>query len=205
MKRMVIGITGGIGAGKSAVTDYLRRLGEYVICADEVAREVVQPGSEGANAIRAEFGEEYFLPDGALDRAKLSGFVFENPERLKRLNGILHPRIISAVWDKAEKREGRVFVDAPLLIETGMYEKADFVWVVTADRETRIRRVMRRDGVDRDAVEKRMENQTDDAHRIRYADEVIDNSNGLQELHRKIDHLLQKYQNCEGLHEEKKA
>ena len=192
MKRILIGITGGIGSGKSAVTAYLRQRGEHVICADEAAREVVLPGSRGAAAIRAEFGDEYFRPDGSLDRAKLAQRVFEDPERVKRLNAILHPIIIEAVWEKASALNGRVFIDAPLLIESGMHEKTDYVWVVTADRETRILRVTQRDEATREAVEKRMENQMDDAQRVGFADEVIDNRFGLKELRQQVESLLQK-------------
>lgn len=192
MRRILIGITGGIGSGKSAVSEYLRQRGEHVICADEVAREVVLPGSRGAAALRAEFGGAYFLPDGTLDRAKLAQRVFEDRESLKRLNDILHPLIIQAVWDHTSHLEGRVFIDAALLIETGMHEKTDYVWVVTADSETRIRRVMLRDAAAREAVEKRMTSQMEDAKRIGFADEVIDNGGSIAELHRQIDALLQK-------------
>lgn len=192
MSHLWIGITGGIGSGKSAITAYLRERGEYVICADEVAREVVQPGEKGADAVRAAFGDEYFLPDGTMDRAKLAQYVFENPERVKRLNAILHPIIINAVWERASHVRGRVFIDAPLLIESGMHEKTDYLWVVTADREMRLSRVIVRDETTREAVEKRMESQMEDSQRISVADEVIDNSGSLFELHKQIDRLLKK-------------
>ncbi len=192
MRHLLIGITGGIGSGKSAVTATLRQRGEHVICADEVSREVVQPGFPGAEAIRAEFGGEFFLPDGTLDRAKLAKHIFNDQESVKRLNAILHPLIIGAIWERAASIEGRVFIDAPLLIETGMHEKTDYVWVITADKETRIARVMARDSAERDAVEKRMRNQMDDAQRISVADEVIDNSGSLTDLRAQIDRLLQK-------------
>lgn len=192
MSHLWIGITGGIGSGKSAITAYLRERGEYVICADEVAREVVQPGEKGADAVRAAFGDEYFLPDGTMDRAKLAQYVFENPERVKRLNAILHPIIIDTVWERASHFRGRVFIDAPLLIESGMHEKTDYLWVVTADREMRLSRVIVRDETTREAVEKRMESQMEDSQRISVADEVIDNSGSLFELHKQIDRLLKK-------------
>jgi len=192
MSRILIGITGGIGSGKSAVTAYLRQKGERVICADEVAREVVLPGSRGAAIVRRQFGEDYFLPDGALDRAKLAQRVFAEPKSLKRLNAILHPLIIAAIWEKAARLDGRVFIDAALLIETGMHKRTDYVWLVAADRETRIRRVMDRDGAGREAVEKRMDSQMGDAQRARFADEIIDNCGSLDALHCQIDRLLQK-------------
>jgi|AGTN01.2.fsa_nt_gi dephospho-CoA kinase len=192
MKRMLIGVTGGIGSGKSTVSAYLRRRGEQVICADEVAWEITRPGGRGALAVRAAFGDAYFLPDGSLDRAKLARQVFGEPGELKRLNELLHPLILDSIRDQASKMPGRVFIDAALLVETGMYEDTDSVWVVTADRETRIRRVMSRDGATREAVEKRILNQTDDAQRMKYAHEVIDNSASLEALYHRIDRLLKK-------------
>lgn len=192
MRHLVIGITGGIGSGKSAVTAYLRQRGEHVICADEVAREVVQPGSPGAEALRTEFGDAYFLMDGTLNRAMLAQRVFDDPDSVKCLNAILHPIIIETIWKKASEVKGRVFIDAALLIETGMHQRVDYVWVLTADRENRILRVMARDGAAREAVEKRMDNQMKDTQRMAVADEVIDNSHGLSELHQQIDRLMQK-------------
>lgn len=192
MKRLLIGITGGIGSGKSEVSAYLRKRGEQVICADEVAREVVRTGERGAAAICSEFGSAYFLPDGSLNRGKLAQRVFQYPEDLKKLNAILHPLIIARIREKASAMEGRVFIDAALLIETGMNDSMNYVWVITADKETRILRVMDRDGASREAVKKRIENQMDDSQRIQFADEIIDNRLGLKELHHRIDCLLQK-------------
>jgi dephospho-CoA kinase len=200
MKRILIGITGGIGSGKSEVSAYLRQRSEQVICADEAAREVVQKGENGSDALRIAFGSAYFLPDGSLNRIKLAQRVFEQPEDLKQLNGLLHPLIIQSIWDKALKLEGRVFIDAALLIETEMHIKMDYVWVVTAEMETRICRVMKRDGVAREAVEKRIINQMDDAQRLKFADEIIDNSSSLEALYRQIDYLLKrdKYNEVNG-------
>jgi dephospho-CoA kinase len=193
MKRRIIGITGGIGSGKSEVTAYLRRKGERVICADEVARQVVRPGSRGAEAVRSVFGDGFFLPGGALNRAKLAQRVFGDANALERLNAALHPVILEEIWAQASCIQGRVFIDAALLVETGMHKKVDAVWLITADRETRIQRVMLRDDASREAVEKRMEGQTDDESRMNAADEVIDNSQDISDLHRKIDALLKAY------------
>lgn len=190
MKRILIGITGGIGSGKSEISAYLKQLGEQVICADEVAREIVQPGETGYEAVRSNFGEEFLLPDGTLDRKKLARRVFEYPEDLERLNSLLHPLILNHIWDKVSSMSGRIFIDAALLIETGMQNHMDYVWVVTADLETRIRRVMKRNSVARVAVENRIMNQMDDAQRLKFASEIIDNKSSLSELHKNIDRLL---------------
>ncbi len=189
---MLIGITGGIGSGKSAVTEYLRARGEAVICADETAKEVVQPGQPGAAALRQHFGDDYFLPDGELNRKKLAAYVFGDPERVTKLNGLLHPIIISAMFEQAKQLGGRVFLDAALLIQSGMDRKVDYVWLVVADTQTRISRVIRRDAVTREEVQRRIQNQMSDKDMRQYADEVIENNGSVEELHKKIDLILSK-------------
>lgn len=186
----LIGITGGIGSGKSAVTQDLRERGYFVVCADETAREVVRPGEPGAEALLAEYGEGFFLPDGALDRKKLAAYVFGHPERVKRLNSLLHPIIIQRMFEQVQGRDGLVFLDAALLIQAGMHNKVDEVWLVTADLETRIRRVMQRDGLARDEVLRRIRAQMSDEEMRRYANEVIENNGTLEQLHERIGELL---------------
>ncbi len=192
IKQILIGITGGIGSGKSLVSDYLKSRGEYVISADEVAREAVLPGETGNELIRKEFGVSYFNDDGTLNRKKLAAFVFDDSEKLSMLNGILHPVIIDRIYKKAKSAGGRVFIEAPLLIQSGMHKAMDHVWLVTADKEARIKRVMNRDGDDRASVERRIANQMSDCDMAGYADEVIDNSASIEALHEKIDALLKK-------------
>lgn len=188
----LIGITGGIGSGKSAVTRDLRKRGYFVVCADETSREVVSPGEPGAKALLAEFGESFFLQDGTLDRKKLAAYVFGHPERVERLNSLLHPIIINTMFEKARGRDGLVFLDAALLIQTGMHKKVDEVWLVTADLETRVMRVMQRDGLTRDEVLRRIQAQMSDEEMLRYADEVIENNGTLAQLHEHISELLRR-------------
>lgn len=190
---MRIGITGGIGSGKSAVTNYLRSLGEKVICADEVSRQIVQPGREGAKALRSVFGDSFFLPDGTLSRKKLADEVFQNGERLALLNQTLHPLILDSIDKQASAGEGRVFIDAALLIQTGLHKTVNKVWLVTAGSDTRLRRVMKRDGLEEQEVRRRIESQMTDAQMACYADEVIDNDGSLETLYAQIDRLLRKY------------
>lgn len=189
---MKIGITGGIGSGKSSVTDYLRSKGETVICADEVARQVVQPGEEGAKAVKLVFGEMFFDDDGILDRKKLAEYVFADSDKTKKLNELLHPIIIARINSLASIEAGRVFIDAALLIQSGMQTDVDYVWLVIADKETRIERVMKRDSTDRKSVLQRMSNQLSDSQMKRYASEIIENSGDIKALHDKVDNLLQK-------------
>jgi dephospho-CoA kinase len=189
---MMIGITGGIGSGKSAVTQDLRSRGEFVICADETAREVVLPDKPGAIALRAEYGDDIFLPDGTLDRKKLASHVFGHPERLARLNSLLHPIIIARMFDLAKGCNGRVFLDAALLIQSGMHKKVGYVWLVVADMGIRVHRVMQRDSSSRDEVLQRINSQMSDDDMRRYADEVIENNGTMEELQDKISALLKK-------------
>lgn len=190
-KNLYIGLTGGIGSGKSAVSRYLTGLGENVICADHAARQVVQPGEPGCLAIRRAFGDDFFVND-TLDRKKLAAHVFCDKKRLDLLNQLLHPLIVAYIFKQAAYLNGRVFIDAALLIQAGMHEKTDYVWLVVADMETRIQRVMDRDGLSRAQVTQRIGHQMCDEAMMAYADEVIDNSARLQDLHQKIDRLLSK-------------
>ncbi len=189
---ILIGITGGIGSGKSTVSDYLSGLGEYVIYSDEAAREIVLPGTRGSELIRREFGGEYFHEDGTLDRKRLSECVFGDKSKLEKLNGILHPLIIERIFCEAEALKGRVFIEVPLLIQSGMHKRMDYVWLVTADKETRLKRVMKRDSMGARYVEQRIQSQLSDEEMAVYADEVIDNSASPEDLRRHIDILLKK-------------
>lgn len=189
---MLIGITGGIGSGKSAVSAYLESIGEAVLCADKTAKHVVRPGEAGNLAVREAFGDDYFFKDSTLNRKKLASDVFNNTARLKKLNDILHPIIISEMFNRACNMNGRVFMDVALLIQSGMHRKMDFVWLVTADVETRIERVMKRDNTTGKQVKMRMKQQMTDEEMIKYADEVIDNSKTLNHLYQQIDSILKK-------------
>ena len=190
--KLLIGITGGIGAGKSAVTDYLRAQGEIVICADETAKAVVEPGQPGNLALREFYGDGFFLPGGKLDRKKLAAYVFGRPDRVVQLNDLLHPIIISTMYEQAEQYNSRVFLDAALLIQTGMNETVDYVWLVVAGMETRIQRVMKRDSASREEVLRRIQSQMSDNEMKPYADEVIENNNTLEELHQTVSDILKK-------------
>jgi len=191
--RYIIGITGGIGSGKSAVTEYLRSKGHTVICADEVSRQVVMPGQPGNDAIRQALGDDFFDDDGMLDRKKLGAYVFEDSQRVLQLNSLLHPIIVARIFETAQAQDGVVFIDAALLIQADMTPRVDRVWVVAADKDMRIRRVMARDKCTEQDVLRRMDNQMSDFDLIAYADDVIDNSGGLTELYAQIDRLLESF------------
>lgn len=187
---MRIGITGGIGSGKSEVTRYLRSLGERVICADEVSRQLAEPGGAGALAIRRAFGDSFFLENGALDRRRLAAEVFGDDEKLKTLNEAMHPLIIGRVEELASHDGDRVFIDAALLIQTGMHQTVDIIWLVVADLSERVARVVRRDGLPADEVRRRIKCQPRDEELEKYADALIRNDGGVAALQRRVDELL---------------
>jgi len=192
MKR--IGITGGIGSGKSAVTDYLRGKGYAVIDADEVAREAAVPGEPAMLRLGEEIGGEVFREDGTLDRQELARIMFSNPIALMTVNEIFHGDIKGRIEAHANEREklgdSIVFVSAPLLFETGADRMADESWLVTADDEKRLKRVMDRDGLSAEDVRARMDSQMPEDEKRARADVVIENNGTLEELYAAIESNL---------------
>jgi dephospho-CoA kinase len=193
----VIGLTGGIGSGKSAVTDRLLEKGCAVIDADELAREAVAVGSEGLAAVVARFGEDVLLADGSLDRKGLAARVFSDEDARLALNALLHGRIDRELRARLaryrEAGEAVVFLSVPLLIETGMQAGTDEVWLVDADEEERVRRVVRRDGMRPHEARLRIAAQMPASEKLKYASEVLDNSGTPDDLRRKVDALLEKH------------
>ncbi len=191
---MRIGLTGGIAAGKSMVSGLLAELGAWILDADAISREVVEPGTEGLKAVAAEFGEKVLLPDGTLDRRALGAEVFGDPKKLERLNGILHPIIKAEMLRRAAEIEEQypediVIFDVPLLIESGWQDVADEVWLVSAPVEQRIRRIAMRDGLDEEQAMERISAQMTDEQKAKYADVIINNGGSIQELKERVTKL----------------
>jgi len=187
MKR--IGITGGIGAGKTAVTEYLRGLGYKVIDADELSHEATAKGAPALDLIHEQFGSGVFCADGSLDRKALAAVVFSDSERLAALNSIVHADVRGRMEEAANGSE-IVFFSIPLLFETGAEKRMDEVWLLTASDDIRVGRACRRDGSSPDEVRARMENQMPESEKCELADVVIDNNGSLDELHAKVNELL---------------
>jgi dephospho-CoA kinase len=181
---MRAGLTGGIGAGKSEVSRLLGSYGALVIDSDRIAREAVERGTEGLAAIVAEFGEDVLAPDGSLDRPKLGGIVFADPDRLKALNAIVHPlvRRRSAELESAVGREAVIVHDVPLLAENGLAGLYDRVIVVDAAAQTQLDRLIRLRGMTEGEARARMAAQADREQRLAIADIVIDNDGPLEAL-----------------------
>jgi len=185
-----VGLTGGIGAGKSAVSSGLAAYGAVVIDADAIAREVVGPGTPGLDAVVAEFGEGVLAPDGTLDRAGLGAIVFADGERLAALNGIVHPLVAersAVLMEEAEAAGARVVVyDVPLLVENNLGPLYDVVVVVDAPDEVRVERVAANRGMAPERVRDRIRAQADRDARLAAADLVVDNSGTPEELRERV-------------------
>ena len=179
----LIGLTGGIGMGKSTVSDYLQRCGETVIDTDVIARELVLPGAPAAQEVRKEFGESVFTPEGRLDRAALAALVFEHSEKRQRLEAILHPRIrqewLSRVSECARRAVRRCFVVIPLLYETGAEREFQRVICVACSEKSQSARLSQRGWSDQQ-VKKRNAAQWPVGRKIDKADGVIWNEGTIE-------------------------
>lgn len=189
-KRFVVGITGGIGSGKSAVTDYLETKGITVVDADKVARVVVEPGTSGLAAIAEHFGSDILLPDGGLDRAALRKVVFDNPDERKALEGITHPRIREEIARQLSQASSPyVVLASPLLLESDQNSFANYVVVVDVPESVQLSRTMARDDNSEQLVKSIMAAQLDRKTRLSRADTSISNNSSLDELYARVDEL----------------
>jgi len=186
----VVGITGGIGSGKSAVTDHLETLGITVVDADKVARVVVEPGTSGLAAIADHFGTDILLSDGRLDRAALRKIVFDNPDERRVLEGITHPRIREEIARQlSEATSPYVVLSSPLLLESGQNTFADYVVVVDVPEEMQLSRTMARDDNTEALVKQIMAAQLDRQTRLSRADTSIMNDGSLEALYERVEKL----------------
>lgn len=193
----VIGLTGGIGTGKSTASQYLQKLGFTIIDADRISREVVEPGKPLLAELKTAFGPEIILPEGALDRKALGSIVFSQEEKRLQLERIMHGEILRTIRDRVKeaRQSGRyraAFIDAPLLFETGLDGDCEIVWLITADDRVRIKRVMVRDGLTAEEVQARIDRQMSEEGKRRRADFIVDNSGAQSELYEALDALVAK-------------
>ncbi|MFK0289677.1 dephospho-CoA kinase [Streptomyces sp. NPDC090442] len=179
-----VGLTGGIGAGKSEVSRLLASYGAVIVDADKIAREVVEPGTPGLAAVVEEFGADVLAPDGTLDRPKLGALVFADQEKLKALNAIVHPLVgaRSAELEASAGPDAVVIHDVPLLTENGLAPLYDLVVVVDATPQTQLDRLVRLRGMAEDDAAQRMAAQATREQRLAIADLVIDNDGPLEAL-----------------------
>ena len=186
-----VGLTGGIGSGKSAVSALLRDRGAVVIDSDVLAREVVEPGTPGLAAVVDRFGDDVVAAGGTLDRAALGSLVFSDASARRDLEGIIHP-LVRARGADLEARAGAdavVVHDVPLLVETGQASRFDLVVVVDAPIEVQIERLVTHRGMSREEAASRIAAQASRDDRLAAADVVIDNTGSLDDLAREVDRL----------------
>lgn len=179
-----VGLTGGIAAGKSLVARTLVECGASLIDADALAREVVEPGTEGLAAVVEAFGPQVLAADGTLDRPALAGIVFGNEEKRKTLNSIIHPLVRARAAELAADvpEDGILVQDIPLLVETGQAGNFDFVLVVEAPEKERLARMVRDRGMEPAAAQARIDAQATAAERAAAADAVLDNTGTPEDL-----------------------
>lgn len=192
---MILGITGGIGTGKSRISEMFRALGAVVVSADELAREVVLPGSPVLERLAERFGPGVIAPDGTLDRKALGDIVFADPAARQDLNGIVHPAIAALSRSRLREISGRVplvVYEAPLLFEAGAEGRVDAVLVVTASEEVQLRRLMARDNFGEPEARARIAAQMSQEEKVARADYVIDNSGSPEEAEKAVRALYQK-------------
>lgn len=191
MAALKVGLTGGIGSGKSEVSKRLAAHGAIVIDADRIAREVVEPGTPGLVRVVEEFGPEVLRADGSLDRQRLGSIVFADPERLAALNAIVHPLVAAraAELQEAAPDDAIVVYDVPLLVENNLAGQYEVVIVVDAADEIRVDRLTRLRGMSEADAKARIAAQATREDRLRVADIVIVNEGTLEELQARVDEV----------------
>ena len=194
---ITIAITGGIGSGKTQVTNYLISKGYTVVDADRMSREMTSAGGKAIPYIIEHFGPSFILEDGSMDRAAMRDLVFRHPEKKRLLEEgttkVVLEDIEAIKKERAANDDKALFFDIPLLFETGSENDYDAVWVVTADYEVRRKRIMERDGIDPTVIDLIMDSQDAEEKKAALADHVIYNNGTLEELRESVDLTLRSY------------
>lgn len=188
---MIIGLTGQTGAGKSTVCQFLEQKDVVIIDCDKVAREVTEKGSYVLVELAKAFGEDILLGDGSLNRRELACRAFKSQEKTELLNSITHPAITAAIKEKiAQYPNKTIILDAPTLIESGVFRLCDKIIAVVADKAVRKERILARDNISNEEAERRMSAQKDDAFYAEYADGLIYNNGSKQEAEEKTQQIF---------------
>lgn len=194
---IVIGLTGGIGTGKSTVSDYLRKKGCIILDADDISRKMTEAGMPALSIIQNVFGDEVINSDGSLNRHKLGDIVFNNRDKLQKLQQIITTEVVDNIninlsQLQSEHCDKIVVIDAPLLFECGMENIADENWLVISEMSVRIKRVKERDNLSEEQIIARINNQMSQEDKEKLSDYVLDNSGSLQQLYEQIDDNLER-------------
>ena len=192
---LIVGLTGGVASGKTAVSQVLKEEGAYIIDADQIARELVQPHKPAWNELIRAFGQEILREDGSIHRKKLAEKVFANPEQRKLLNQILHPRIREEMGRRAKEigqkdPEAIVMIDAPLIVELGDHREMDKLIVVTSTQTQQIERLKDRDGTSPEEALRIVSSQMPLEEKLKFADFVIRNEGSLEETRKRTKEVF---------------
>ncbi|MEJ6455895.1 dephospho-CoA kinase [Fusobacterium nucleatum] len=188
---MIIGLTGGIASGKSTVSKYLAEKGFKVYDADKIAKDISEKKSVQEEIIST-FGDKILDRNGNVDRKKLKEIVFENKDKLEKLNGIIHPKVIDFYKKLKEKNTNEMIIfDVPLLFESGLDKICDKILVVISDYEVQLDRIVERDKIDRELASKIVKAQLSNEERIKKADVVIENNSNLEDLFEKVERFCE--------------
>lgn len=191
---LIVGVTGGIGSGKTATTDEFARLGVEIVDADQVSRDVVNPGTQALARIAERFGPTILTDDGQLQRRQLRDIIFSDPDEKRWLESVLHPLIREEIVRRLQRsRSAYTILVSPLLFETNQHKLCDRVLLVDAPESLQVHRTRRRDQTSDTAVKAIMNQQMSREQRLAMADDVIVNDAGLPELHDAVRALHQKY------------
>ena len=191
--KMIIGITGSIGTGKSTVSNYLISKGYSVVDADKISKGAYNIGSNGYKAILEVFGVEILNSNGEVDRKKIKKIVFDNSNMLQRLNMAIHPIIINEIEKEIEillESQSVVFLDAPLLIETELHKKVDKIIVVACDKNEQINRIIKRDKITADMAISMINSQMSIDEKLKFADYVVYNNSTIENLYSQVDEII---------------
>ena len=196
----IIGLTGGIGTGKSTVSSYLAEKGCIILDADAISRKMTEKDAPALATIEMTFGSEYINDDGSLNRKALGDLVFNDSHKLKQLQSIITQKVVEFIENtikdlKFEGFQGIIVVDAPLLFECGMQNICDENWLVVADLQNRIARVSKRDGLSEEQILARINNQMSREEQEKLSQCILDNSGTLDELKEQIDFHLERIKN----------
>ena len=191
--KMIIGITGSIGTGKSTVSNYLISKGYSVVDADKISKGAYNIGSNGYKAILEVFGVEILNSNGEVDRKKIKKIVFDNSNMLQRLNMAIHPIIINEIEKEIEillESQNVVFLDAPLLIETELYKNVDKIIVVACDKNEQINRIIKRDKITADMAISIINSQMSIDEKLKFADYIVYNNSTIENLYSQVDEII---------------
>ena len=191
-KKNIVGLAGGIGSGKSTISKIFNNLGIISIDADDVAREVVEPGSYCLNAIEKRYGNSILLPDNTLDRRKLRHIIFDNQIEKKWLESIPPPAIKNRIEELIEAADSKyVLLVHPILFETNQDKACDFIIAISVPRENQVKRVCERDNCSEELANKMIDSQISDMRRTTLANTIIENTGNISDLNAKVEKLNQ--------------